>query len=206
MTDQAGYYPRNEFDAVGIEIGKSTNTKVTNINIDFRARGGQVVGYCAAIDIGAHDVKIRDINCINNYAGVMVSPGTIGSFNIAEEDRPNAISNIYISNLSFSGRWATGILSQLNLFAMRNITWNGVTVLSGTPVVNNLCYQKIRGMTSHWANCSPWVQVNVTDVWFKSYRGNLPPEEDWRKDLYGFSNSTLDLHLEDWMSTDVTEV
>lgn len=162
------------------------------------------VGYCVALDVGAHDVEVRDINCNNTWAGVMVSPGTIGTNSFTTEERQNAVSNVYVTGLRFDGRLATGILSNsINNLTMGNITWDGVTVLAGEPVVASLCYQKIRGMTGHPFYCGESMAATVTNVWFKRFRGKLPAEADRARNIEYPPKSTLEYHFEDWESTPV---
>jgi hypothetical protein len=161
------------------------------------------IGFCVALDAGAHNVEVRDINCTGAWGGVIVSLRTIGNATITEEDKKNTVSNVYVTGLRFDGSLATGFQCGGVHATMKNITWDGVTVVSGTPVVASLCYLKGHYMTGWPITCAENMAATVTDVWFKRYRGKLPSEADRAKRVELYTNSTLEYHFEDWQSTEV---
>jgi len=171
--------------------------------MDFKARQGApgYIGACVALDYGAHDVEVRDINCKGTFTGVLVILGAIGNNTLPAEDRLDTVSGVYVTGLTFEGQWAAGILSGGANATLRNITWDGVTVVNGTPVVANLCYPRRVTTQTSWAYlCSQQVGASVKDVLFKRFRGKLPSEDQWVRDVYKYEYSEVEYHFEDWQN------
>jgi hypothetical protein len=203
---QWGEYPRNAVEVAGIEIGNSTNVTISSINMTFRPRQGHngPLGFCIPFDSGSTNISVKDISCRGAIGGVVINLGTI---------RPyipyNPVKNVLIQNLFFDGGVPiyhssyvpTGFLNEWlgTLVPISDVTWDNVTVLNTSQaiVVHN-CYQKIRGMTGYPAYCAQVVRSNITNAWFKNYRGSIsvkPPTDL----ATGWNNmSYIDLHFENW--------
>lgn len=194
---QNGIYA--EFDTVGFEMGQVQDVDIENVAMDFRVRPNQnrAFGTCVAFDAGTKDVRVRDVTCRHAWGGALIMLGTI--FPIIRSDA--GASNILVSNFIFDGDHATGMQSWWTGQKMyvNNVTWDGVTIESGTPAEFFPCYASMRE-TSYIPRCYANVAVNATDVFFKDFRGRvgkMPTDPNWGR----LNNLTLvEAHFEDWVN------
>ncbi|KAF2275508.1 pectin lyase-like protein [Westerdykella ornata] len=214
MEEQWGDYPRNQYDAAGIELGMVSGVSISDITMAFSSMKTRVtgpVGICIPFDVGAHNIDVRRVTCKGAWGGVLVSMGAIDYLtSLLREPVPpsltaDTIGNIYVSDLTFSGNLATGIMSYWFDGNTHNVTWDGVTVLDGTPAFENLCYLKSHSNTPFVPNCFANLEATVTDVWFKRFRGNglvAPEKGSWdNPGKAGYNNKTvIRVGFEDWGS------
>lgn len=205
MEQQWGLYPRNEYDAAGIELGEVTDVKISKVDMSFKSRPnhGGTVGICIALDIGTHNVVARDVTCKGAWGGALVTLDSIGNIQVSPAELSDTISNIFISNLTFDGDSATGFKSGWHDSTMKNITWDGVTIINGNPASEGLCWLKSHSSTPYYPECRRRMAAKVTDIGFKRFRGKLdtnPPATGW-----GYINNltVTEYHFEDWQSSTV---
>ena len=205
MEQQWGSYPRNEIDAAGIELGQVNSVRISNIDMHFLARADHygAVGICIPIDIGTHDVEIRNVTCKGAWGGALIALGTIGNLVATSAESVDTVSNINVSNLTFDGAVATGFKSGWMNSTMTNITWDGVTVINGDAASASLCWMRTHSFTAYYPLCVQQLVSKVTDVWFKRFRGKVggvPSGGEWN----GVNNMTVtEYHFEDWQSSAV---
>ncbi|PSN65381.1 pectin lyase-like protein [Corynespora cassiicola Philippines] len=201
---QWGRYPRNEVDVAGIELGETTHVSIADSSIEFHARASHAgtVGVCVPLDIGTHDVHVRNLTCKGAWSGVVVALNSMGTIAPTAAQLADTVSNVHVSGLVFEGDTATGFQSYGHNSTMRNITWDGVTVLAGAPANANLCFLKLHSCTPCPPQCWRSLAASVTDVWFKRFRGNVgeTPGEGY---IFGWplQNMKPEYHFEDWKNT-----
>lgn len=205
MEQQWGAYPRNEYDAAGIELGQVTNVKIAKIDMNFQSstthRG--TVGICIAMDVGTHNVDARDVSCTGTWGGALITLNSIGSIKATAADLVDTVSNIYISEFIFDGGTAAGFKSAWMNSTMKNITWDGVKIINGNPASAGLCWLKSHSYTAYPVLCSEQLVSTITDIWFKRFRGKIsgvPGGREWGP----INNMTVpEYHFEDWQNTAV---
>ncbi|CAI6331576.1 unnamed protein product [Periconia digitata] len=188
----------------GIETSESSLITISDVLMDFRSKtspsspNSLPVGNCAAFDLGTHDLSMHNVRCNNVWGGALVQYGSVS----ASHPPDITMSNLLISNFTFSGVKATGFQS-LGVwepkYVARNISWDGVTVYSGTPAEMNICYYRTHTNTPYPNTCPPRVNTLVTDLWFKNFRGKvgvMPTDPGWGN----WNNiSHVEAHFENWV-------
>ena len=115
------------------------------------------------------------------------------------------VGNIHVSNLTFdnAGGWATGFKNMLELDPERisNITWDGVTVASGSAVVGDRCYLRCHCQTIHYLSCRQYDWMEAFDsLRFNNFRGTVGQEPTAAS--FCASNQTLcDIKFSGWTDT-----
>lgn len=205
MEQQWGMSPRNEYDAAGIELGRTSNIKISNIDMYFQSREnhGGTVGVCIAIDVGTHDVEARNVTCKGAWGGALVSLNSIGNLFPTSEEQLDTVSHIYVKDFKFDGDTATGFRSLGVNSTMKNITWDDVTMINGNPASAKLCWVKNHTMTDYVFYCMENLVSRVMDIWFKNFRGGLPAMpngEGWEH----VNNKTItEYHFVGWENSTV---
>ncbi|KAF2878501.1 pectin lyase fold/virulence factor [Massariosphaeria phaeospora] len=206
MEQQWGLNPRSQHDAVGIELVDTTNVAISNVDMNVKVRQAHApgtAGICVAIDVLTHNVTVRNMTCTGAFGGALITLGIAGNTRLTPEQEANTVSNIYVSDLTFDGQVATGFLSLGVNSAMTNITWDGVTVLKGTPAEGFLCYLKCRCFTSYVPNCDRQLSSTVTGIWFKRFRGRLPAMPTDLGAEGSTPHTVREYHFEDWQNSTV---
>ncbi|KAF2202850.1 pectin lyase-like protein [Delitschia confertaspora ATCC 74209] len=202
VDGQWGEYPRNEAETIGFEFGYVNNISIANIDMAFRARPNHrgPTGICAAFDTGSQNIFVRDISCTGAWGGILVMIYTLGpDFKPPPSLAPPPISNITVQNLTFNGTIATGFKNYWSDLPMKNITWDGVEVLGGTPATVDVCYLRSHSVTA-WVNqCRQQVNASFEDAWFRGYRGDL--KDAVGPSVYANNISHVDVHAEGWANT-----
>ncbi|KAF2009318.1 glycoside hydrolase family 28 protein [Aaosphaeria arxii CBS 175.79] len=205
MEEQWGRYSRNEHDAVAIELGETHSITVSNVSISLRSRveHGGTVGICLAIDVDTHNVTASDIDCRGAWGGALIAMNIIGTIRPTAAQQLDTISDILISNLTFDGDTATGFRSYGFDSVIRNIVWDGVTVINGNPATASLCWLKTHTSTPYYPTCMQHLRSHITDVWFKDFRGKvgqMPTGETW-----GAVNgqTVTEYHFDGWQNSTI---
>ena len=213
LYGQWAEYPRNAIEAAGIEIGNSSDITISDVSMTFRGQPNHrgAVGMCIPFDSGSSDIVVRNVVCNNAVMGIIVNLGSYrGPTNPWPRLDPQPIRNISISNFLFDhgarqfsdGQVApTGFVNEFTgtLVPMSDITWDNVTIVNtnvGVQIYN--CYQKIRSMTSYPSWCAQNVVVDIRDVWFRNYHGNVggPPTAGPTNNM-----TVIEIHVENWPTT-----
>lgn len=202
MTCRNVPLPDVETVPFGIETGSVTNVDIDNISMEFSTQkndfspNGKSTGTCAAFDVGTYNLTMRNVDCKNAWGGALVEYGTI-DVNFMTD----TMGDILVSNFTFDGVKATGFQSYWGRgkkFA-HNITWDGVTVKSGTPAEINICYLRLHNSTPYPNECPRRVETEILDVWFKNFKGRvgpMPTDPNWGNwnDI-----SHVEAHFENWV-------
>jgi galacturan 1,4-alpha-galacturonidase len=178
-----------ESETFGFEIADATNVNIDSITMDFRSSGpvrggtpGGGIGVCTAIDRGTKDITMKNIDCARAIIGVAVMIGTSDASALDENNgrpRPTGhdVQNIYIKNMTYGSGingWATGWKNSIDFRdnKMVNVTWEDVTIQSGTPVMQDDCYLRCHCVTTHHIQCEEWGWIpSFEEVRFKNFQG-----------------------------------
>jgi galacturan 1,4-alpha-galacturonidase len=208
-------FTRNE--SIGFHIQESSFVTLTDITVDFRSNNPDVkVGVCVGISWAVSDITLRNIYC-NTGDGAIIQFGSggeypyFGRYNDTTNTFPaiyptpeqQFAKNILIQNYTANCSDNAGFqnLYQYYYAKVTNLTYDGVNIVQGRPLVNDLCFVVLHTIT---AACHlPWdqqLQANFTDVWFKNFRGNAGKPEL----ACSNSNCTCDFHFEGWEASGQT--
>ncbi|KAF2657481.1 glycoside hydrolase family 28 protein [Lophiostoma macrostomum CBS 122681] len=145
-----------ESESFGVEVADARDISIVDVSMDFRCardgRGGEVgggVGVCVAIDRGTSNITVENLNCVRAIAGVAVMIGTsdfgpLGGSGGRDIPVGHDVQDVLVKNLTYGGGiggWATGWANAIEFRneTVRNVVWDGVEVLDGSPVLLGEC-------------------------------------------------------------------
>ncbi|KAF2122968.1 pectin lyase fold/virulence factor [Lophiotrema nucula] len=216
VEQQWGREPFNEASTFGFQIGNAVNVKARDIGMKFTHKEGlegaqSPVGVCAAVDVGAYNVSLRDVSCEGAWGGALVMVGSVQPY----LNGPG-LGNIEFKNWAVVGSGKDGAATGFKDFhygatkdfktarssyiggRIHNIKWQDVVVTDGPPVVADFCYFRTRDNAAFTMACPANLKVDVGEVQFTGYEvgeGYTMPVKGWG----GFNNrSSITLGFENW--------
>ncbi|KAF2736120.1 pectin lyase-like protein [Polyplosphaeria fusca] len=198
--------------SIGFHIQESSFVSLTDINVDFRSNNPFVkVGVCAGISWGVSDITIRNIYC-NAGDGAVIQFGSGGEYpqrlwNVTAQTwdtvhplpEQQFAHNILIQNYTANSSDNSGFQNLLSYdwAKVTNLTYDGVNIVQGTPMLNDLCWVVLHTVTGACSTPSTQsIRANFSEIWFKNYRGKAGKPQ-----LGCFSsNCTCDFHFEGWQA------
>ena len=164
----------------------------------FNAKSSLTSGVCATFDVGTFSLYMNNVACYGAWGGALVSFGSTDPYVTPW----TGVGDILVSGFIFDGSYATGLLNYWmpdKSSIVRKVTWDDVTVIRGKPVAFDSCYARIRSMTGFPAFCAQRIQANLTDIWFKNFRGSIgkpPTDPNWGRPN---NISTVETHFANWV-------
>jgi len=181
--------------SIGLEVLNSSRITASNLNVKFSSdKPDAKVGTCVTIGENTDTVEVSNVTC-NAGDGVMVKfVSYSGAATIAK--------NIHVSNLTANVSTATGIRFAVGERPeLRNITWDGVTVLDGNAATAEFCWQDVPSWTARCNIANEITRANLTGIYWKNIKGKVDPNPSLR---CANSKSFCDYHFQNWTVSNVS--
>ncbi|KAF2116615.1 pectin lyase fold/virulence factor [Lophiotrema nucula] len=207
-----GQYPLPpvvESETFGFEMGDVSNVTIADIQMEFHTQGNinpgsdkndRTIGVCVAFDRGTKGITVKNLECRNAWRGVVVMFGTTLSGSIPKLTGAG-VSDILVTNLTYSGDFGTGYTNDLSADYLSNITWDGVNILSGGAAVGDRCYLRCHCYTGWYRSCAAGDSTSRLDkIRFRNFRGVLgeKPAPGWG---CAANQTECDIQFDGWTPT-----